>query len=305
MMPFSITIRVAFGHGCRGVAAVLLAISLPILAPELKAADGTPAGAAVAPAAAAAVPASSPAAPTSVDPAAAATQAILAFDSANKLYEQGKFPDAARAYQQILDGGRRSVTLYFNLGNAWFKAGQTGRAIGAYRQAERLAPRDPSVQFNLNFARKRVVSGEPPAAPILERLLGGLTLDEWTGLTAAAFWFSMVVLAAGEWRESFRATARRYALVGGIATVLGAGAIAGHRALVADHAVVVVPEALLRSGPLDEAKVLFQLRDGTEVEVLDRKQLAGEKAQIWFQVRSRTAQTGWVKQDQLAVVDVR
>ncbi len=233
------------------------------------------------------------------DPAAAATQAIVAFDAANKLYEQGKFPEAARSYQQILDGGARSAALYFNLGNAWFKAGQNGRAIAAFRQAERLSPRDPNVQFNLAFARKRVTSGEPPADPLLQRLLAGLTLDEWTLLSAGAFWFALLLLAAGELRESFRATARRYALFAGIAALLGAAAVLVYRSAQDGKAVVVVSEAVVRSGPFDEAKVLHQFRDGTEIDILDRKQLSGEKGQTWFQVRNPSAQSGWIKEDQL------
>ena len=68
-----------------------------------------------------------------------------AFDSANKLYEQGKFSDAAAAYEKLLHSGQASTALYFNLGNAYFKAGQIGRAIAAYDQAEQFTPRDPDL----------------------------------------------------------------------------------------------------------------------------------------------------------------
>src|SRR5206468_4104202 len=74
-----------------------------------------------------------------------------AFDAANKLYEQGNYPAAAAAYEQLIQSGQRSETLYFNLGDAWFKAGQLGRAIAAWRQAEFLSPRDPALRFNLQF----------------------------------------------------------------------------------------------------------------------------------------------------------
>src|SRR5204862_1754388 len=95
---------------------------------------------------------------------AAAQNPALLFDQANKLYEQGKYQEAASAYQKLLQTEPGSAALYFNLGNAWFKAGQSGRAIAAYRQAERLAPRDPNLRFNLNFVRKKV-SGSDFAAP--------------------------------------------------------------------------------------------------------------------------------------------
>ena len=78
------------------------------------------------------------------------------FDAANKLFAQSKFADAATAYEHIIAAGSVSSALYFNLGNAHFKAGQLGRAIAAYRQAEELSPRDPDVRANVQFARNQV-----------------------------------------------------------------------------------------------------------------------------------------------------
>ncbi|HEU0039111.1 MAG TPA: tetratricopeptide repeat protein, partial [Verrucomicrobiae bacterium] len=69
-----------------------------------------------------------------------------AFDAANRLYEQSKFAEAASAYEKLVQNGAVSPALCFNLGNAFFKASQVGRAIAAYRQAERLTPRDPDVR---------------------------------------------------------------------------------------------------------------------------------------------------------------
>ena len=76
---------------------------------------------------------------------ARAEDVTSAFDRANKLYEQSRFSEAVGAYQQLNQSGLTSPTMYFNLGNAFFKSGQTGRAIAAYRQAQTLSPRDPSI----------------------------------------------------------------------------------------------------------------------------------------------------------------
>ena len=92
-----------------------------------------------------------------------AAEPAAAFDAANKLYEQGKPAEAAQAFERLAQAGQTSGPLYFNLGNACFKAGQIGRAIAAYRQAELLAPRDPDARANLQFARKQVEG--PTLAP--------------------------------------------------------------------------------------------------------------------------------------------
>ena len=64
--------------------------------------------------------------------------ALSTFIAANNLYDEGKFSEAAQAYEKILASGRRSAALYFNLGNALFKSAQIGSSIAAYRNAERL-----------------------------------------------------------------------------------------------------------------------------------------------------------------------
>src|SRR6185369_16224644 len=87
---------------------------------------------------------------------ARAADAAVVFDAANKLYEQGKFSDAADTYEQLIKSGQRSANAYFNLGTASFKAGQLGRAIAAYRLAERMTPRDPSLRAKLQFVRTKV-----------------------------------------------------------------------------------------------------------------------------------------------------
>src|SRR5262245_21337339 len=78
-----------------------------------------------------------------------AAVASTGFDSANRLYEQGKFSDAAAAYEQLIQSGTVSSAIYFNLGNAYFKSGQLGHAIAAYRDAQLIAPQDPDVRANL------------------------------------------------------------------------------------------------------------------------------------------------------------
>lgn len=227
------------------------------------------------------------------------------FDNANKLYEQGKFAEAATTYEQLLPSAPPSGTLWFNLGNAWFKAGQVGRAIAAYRQAEQLAPRDPAVRFNLQFARKKVSGGDAPAGPAWRRALVALTLNEWTVLASVVLWLWFVLLALREWRPALRQALSGYtATTGAIVLLLtGCAAFAADLRFNTVSAVVIAPEAIVRSGPLEEAKVLHQFRDGVEATVLDQKDVgAGEQKQGWLQVQDGANRSGWVKSDQVAVI---
>jgi tetratricopeptide (TPR) repeat protein len=235
--------------------------------------------------------------------AARAAAPETAFDAANKLYEQGKHAEAAARFEALLKDAPTTV-VHFNLGNAWFKAGQTGRAVAAWRQAERLAPRDPSVRFNLQFARKRVLGNEAPADPLWQRFLRALTLNEWTILATVVLWIWFLLLALREFKPELRRVLGGYTAVAGLGFLLLGGCLAAAavQQFTARPAVVIVPQAIARTGPLDEAKPVkeLHLRDGAEVTVLDQKEVTvADKKQLWLQIRDLAGRTGWLKSDQV------
>ena len=211
-------------------------------------------------------------------------------EAANKLYEQGKFADAAAAYEALAltHSLKVSPALLFNLGNAQFKAGAIGRAIVAYRSAGALSPRDPDVRANLQFARNQVEG--PTLRPSSgQRWLQLLTVNEWTGLTMAAFWCCFLLLAAGELRPAWKRRLRTYALVsGGAAALLTVCLVLSLQSLAEPLAVVVGREAVVRNGPLDESPSAFTVHDGAELRVRDTKD-------DWLQVTDGQQRLGWIK----------
>lgn len=220
-----------------------------------------------------------------------AAEVSAEFEAANRLYEQGKYAEAEAGYQKLVDAGSVSSALYFNLGNACFKSGKIGRALAAYRRAERLAPRDPDIRANLQFARNHIQG--PTLVPTRwQRWLGTLTLDEWARLAAAAFWLFFLLLAAGQWRPEWRRRLNVYAaMIGGAFVVLCACLLlALHEQRPNRAAIVVAPEAVVRQGPLEDALQAFVANDGAELEVLDRKD-------NWLQVGAGKRQVGWIKSD--------
>ncbi|HWF18518.1 MAG TPA: tetratricopeptide repeat protein [Verrucomicrobiae bacterium] len=220
------------------------------------------------------------------------------FDSANKFYEEGRYADAVTAYDKLIETGNISEAIYFNRGNAFFKLGQIGKAIASYRQAERLAPRDRELRADLQLARTRARGGAPYHNDHLRVWLGSLSLNEWTLLTATAFWALFILLALGQWRMELKSRLKNYVQAAASATVL-LGLCFG-LALYLDYltpsAIVVAGEADVRNGPLDESPGVFKVRDGAELEVLDRKD-------NWLQVQDPAQRIGWLRQDHALIFD--
>ncbi|HVO77083.1 MAG TPA: tetratricopeptide repeat protein [Candidatus Bathyarchaeia archaeon] len=73
-------------------------------------------------------------------------------------------PEAAKAYYQeailhyeaiVKDAHIRNGKLYYDIGNAYFRLGDVGRAILNYKRAELFIQNDPNLEQNLGFARDR------------------------------------------------------------------------------------------------------------------------------------------------------
>ena len=225
---------------------------------------------------------------------ARADDVSTAFDQANKLYEEGKFSEAAAAYDKMLQQGEAAPALYFNLGNALFKAGQVGRAVLNYRLAERLAPRDPDIRANLKFARNSVATGAVTSPSWWQRWTGRLTLDEWTVLTFGSLWLWLGLLTLGQWRPALRKLLSGYTATAGVGAALLAFCLGleSYNRFAVKSVIVAVREAVVRYGPWNESSNYFTVRDGMELAVLDSK---GE----WVQVSDRAKRIGWLRREQV------
>ncbi len=215
------------------------------------------------------------------------------FEAANRLYDQGKFAEAATAYEKLLQTGHASSALYFNMGNAFFKSSQVGRAIAAYRRAEQLTPGDPDLRANLQFARNQV-QGPTLAPAFWQRWLGRLTLNQWTCLAAVAVWIWFLLLSLRQWRPRLASALRSYLLIVGMAgaVLCACFALAFYQNQYARLAFVVTREVSIRQGPDDQSPARFTAHDGAELRVLDQKD-------NWLQVSTDTQHFGWIRRDQV------
>jgi tetratricopeptide (TPR) repeat protein len=218
------------------------------------------------------------------------------FAAANKLYAEGKFSDAATAYEKILSTGAQSPALCFNAGNAEFKSGHLGKAIAAYRQAELLAPRDAEFRANLAFVRNQV-QGATLRESSWQKWVSTLTLNEGAILTAVFFWAMLGLFAVCRIKPALTPKLRTATHLA-VALTIFSGAILGLQA--ANHfnssvAVVTASDATARSGPFDDAQSVFTARDGAELKVLQRHD-------DWVQVANNAGKIGWLIRKQAAIL---
>jgi len=219
------------------------------------------------------------------------------FEAAQQAFEEADRPEdflkVAAMYQEIIDAGVTSGAVLYNQGNALMRAKQRGRAIAAYRQAQRSRPRDLDLDASLRYA----LGGEAPAAhrPVLETLLfwqDWLSYGEKFSAAAAAvvatfaLGVSAVIRGGRVWK--------RLALAGVAVSCLlifSAG-YDWYRFDCIVHGVTVQPKVVARKGNALSYEPAFteELGEGTEFRLVDRR---GD----WLLIRLAGSQEGWVPED--------
>lgn len=218
---------------------------------------------------------------------------LTAFFQGNTAYQQGEYDVAARSYQQLVDAGLESGPLFFNLGNAFFKSGQLGRAMLNYERAERLMPRDPDVGVNLAYALE-LAKEEVPERPFWQRLLFPFASRATTGqlsVLTSLLWFAWWgLLALRLVLPSLRIVVGRAAWCVLVAVLIAGGNLAvrvGTVELRRDAVVVEAGETAVRFEPSENGTEHFRVNEGALLEVTDERD-------EWLQVRRWDSRRGWI-----------
>ena len=80
---------------------------------------------------------------------------------ADSAYINKDYAQAIEIYESLLQDGE-SGEIYYNLGNAYFKQDELGRAILNYERALLLQPGNADVSANLDIARAKTIDKVNP-----------------------------------------------------------------------------------------------------------------------------------------------
>ncbi|MBZ5640730.1 MAG: tetratricopeptide repeat protein [Acidobacteriia bacterium] len=225
------------------------------------------------------------------------------FSRGNAAFEKGRYDEAAEAYRTVLRYGIKDARVEYNVGCAAFRLGQLGEAILHFERARRLAPTDPDVRANLEFARSRCydrVEAPETAGPI--RMVRTVQDTVGPGRQAAAV-VLLVWLVAGlvAWRSSRPGgwNAAQGWVLAGLLLLLAVAAASWlatrDRLEGVQMAVVLKPSAEVRAGPGESNAVLFTVHEGLTIEVRSERQ-------DWVQVSLPNGLNGWVPEEAVGKV---
>jgi len=228
------------------------------------------------------------------------------FLEAVNYYKAESYPAAISVWETCVQQGFQNADVYYNLGNAEFRANDLGHAIWAYESALRLDPTNPDIIANLEFARSHTVDkveanaeDDNPVLKTLWKIHHALSLNQQLVVLLFLAWSAGLLWVLAAWRNNERFRTISYSCLFGIAffaAIIGLDSLFKAWSLETDNiGIVLSRSADVMSGPGDQYQVLHELHEGTRVEVRDQ----GEG---WINVRIGENVNGFVKADLLGIV---
>jgi tetratricopeptide (TPR) repeat protein len=210
-----------------------------------------------------------------------------AFAKANQAYNEGRFQEAAGGYESLVQFGQWNANLFYDLGNAYYRVGNFGKAILNYERALALDPRHPEADANLRLARDEARALEL-RKDWLERYASMATVKQYSIVAAIAFWSAVFIVTH---LLLSRRSAGRIALVSLCLVVCAVSVFAIFTLENGTHgnalSVVTAKEIAARLATADNAKSVLVLPAGSEITVLSER---GD----WIYAALPNDQRGWI-----------
>jgi tetratricopeptide (TPR) repeat protein len=199
-------------------------------------------------------------------------QADVEFAKANEEFAQGHFKEAISGYEALIRAGQWSANVFYDLGNAYFRTGDFGRAILNYERALALQRHHPEATANLRIARDEAHALEIQPS-WLERYLQSASVNQYTITAAVAFWIAAFCLTALIFKRR-RSAARVTLLL--VMLLVSAGAIFATWQLERGSkgealAIVTGKDVQARLATADTANSVLALPPGSEVRILSTR----------------------------------
>ncbi|HEY6914142.1 MAG TPA: tetratricopeptide repeat protein [Paludibacter sp.] len=220
---------------------------------------------------------------------------------ANDLYAKGNYTEAAKLYEKVLATEGVAPELYYNLGNAYYKAAETGKSILNYERAIRLSPTFEDAHVNLELAQLKVVDNivQTPTFFLgrwIDNLIKLLTSNQWIVISFSVFIGGLIlaflfIFAPSLFIRKMSFYVGSTLLVISLCTLIFSGVrkdqLVNHR-----EAIVMTGAVTVKSSPDKSGTDLFQLHEGTKVVV---KSTLGR----WTEIILGNGNIGWVEQENI------
>ena len=223
---------------------------------------------------------------------------------ANEFYKQKEYSQAAELYEQALQKGV-APEIYYNLGNAYFKMGENGKAILNYERALRLAPNYSDAKANLRFVQTKIADEQQDVGAFFiirwaDRFIDLFPSNTWLFISVAAFVATLVCLMFFFFGNSLTTRKRAFyftfiLLIISILCFIFSG-IQKNNLRSNSQAVIMNGAVTAKSSPDKSGTDLFVIHEGSTVSITS-------ELGNWVEIKFGGSNVGWVENSMLERVN--
>ncbi|MDR1556194.1 MAG: tetratricopeptide repeat protein [Tannerellaceae bacterium] len=227
-----------------------------------------------------------------------------ALKEAETVYTQEDYTKAIELYREILTTYGESAEVYYNLGNAYYKAGKIAPAVLYYERALLIDPGDADIRFNLEMARQKTVDKIEPIGDFFlvkwfDAVQNRGAADSWARLGIICFLAFIVCLLLFFFsRWTYMRKLGFYSGLVFLVLVVATNIFAGNQKReMVNHtaAIVFSPTVTVKSSPNQSGTDLFILHEGTKVSI---RNTLGE----WYEIELEDGNVGWMPAKDIEII---
>lgn len=223
---------------------------------------------------------------------------------AEQAYDSKKYKDAILNYEELVKDGFKSYQLYYNLGNAYYKNNQLGKAIYYYELARKINPNDEDVRINLGIASAKTVDKIDAKenffiSAVKSNLLSYLSTSSWAWLSIATLLIGCILFFV--FVSSGNVALKRISFLLSCILIIGfvIAYSLGYSALKSKSenkfAIITAKEIKIMNEPTQSASSKFSLHEGTKIRVVENN---GD----WLLIKLDNGNEGWVKTIDVGII---
>jgi tetratricopeptide (TPR) repeat protein len=223
---------------------------------------------------------------------------------AEKAYDSKKYKAAITNYEELVKKGYTSYQLYFNLGNAYYRNNELGKAIYFYELARKLEPDDEDVRVNLAIASSKTVDKIDAKenffiSAVKTNLLSSFSTTTWALLTifslllASALFFVFVSSSMVHVKRLSFIFSMIFVILFILTYFLGYSAVESKSEN--KFAIITAREVRVMNEPTGSGISKFSLHEGTKIRVAENN---GD----WLLIQLDNGNEGWVKTADVGII---
>lgn len=232
--------------------------------------------------------------------------AVSVGEQADSAYNKENYREAINLYQQTIAEDGPSSTLWYNLGNAYYRVDNPGKAILCYERALKIDPTNADARQNLAFVNSRIQDKPEDDTPFFSSMhhsvVTSATPDAWAWIAFLTFVLVMAALALYIFARGV--TLRKVGFFGGVILVclcayfLVVASDAVDEATSDRYAIVTAPSTQLTSAPraASGSDKVVTIHEGTKVEITDSVPTPDDPvSKTWYNVKINKGTKAWLR----------